>query len=1060
VKLHISLASFGLRRFLAGLAALLGLALSSTALFSAPAYIGPNPDRKIDETKVTYFVSPTGQDANDGRTRATAFGTLQKAADVVEPGETVLVTKGRYHQSMHIKKEGRADAWITFVAEPGAEIRGSQVWTNWKAVAGQPGIYAAPRPALHRAYQKPDADLKQRTEQVFVNGRLLRQVPDPAMLKPKGTFYVDDNAAQLLVCLEGGRDPNNDTTEVTTLTYAIAIAGIPNQNTIPNLKTVQENKAAYIRIDGFTIRHIGNFSRMAAIQARGAWQHLIIENCDIQWVNYTGIALNGVHNFDRQKNEWFEARAHHAIIRNNIISHCGAQAVGGGGVDDQLFECNIMDGNNYKGISPWSEGGAIKTGFGGSRIHIRWNVARNNHNHGLWYDYGATDCTIENNFVYRAVAGAILNEVTPTPGEERTADGRREEILFTAEQARNIKQRGTVIRNNILIGTRTPGGGGINISSSCDTEVFNNITAGNEGGGINFGGSPTRPHTQGLFRNNVHRNISFRDFHAATTLRDSDDKSRRFFDNVAWDNLYVQWQAKTPFKISGVDSNPEEWQSYNQGRKNYYSDKNIFRDPDHFDFTFTAEGLALIEQTGFDPKALRLDWSEYFVPEESKAVQRETMDFTPIDLSGIFNRALVDEAPGDGQGGWTDQGGDDLSGFPTGRQIIDGVEYLLGMKEKGAILLANTQVKGATFPKAVTVPIGGRFDQLRFLYASAWTPTEGEIARFIIHYADGSTVNAPIIAGRHILDWRIDPTWQQHAALNDHRVYAAWYGPNRSAAKVLTYHYWWQNPEPEKAIANVTLENQAAEKTCFFLLGVTGATRKQAGNNPLVFHISFDGDVDALDSTGGYIEAQGFNQAAFDAGKFVDGVKGKGFIPGKPMHYAFPEEFALAGQGTMSVWLKAEDWRTPERKSLFQRADYTRTMTPVSTHGGRGWSFSFEVSKQDHSSLRLNTSVSSMGVGVDVTPLVRPGEWFNLLVRWHPHPEKSGQTRLQLFFNGQLIETKDQTGAPSLPAEQFFIGVPRNGGQPWRGVMDEFAVWNVAFDDAAIREYLAGMRQK
>lgn len=156
-----SVASVGLRPFLAGLAVFIFLACTGMTSLSAPAHLGPNLDRKIDETKVTYFVSPTGKDTNNGRTRATAFATLQTAADAVQPGETVLVTKGRYHQTMHLKKEGRPDAWITFVAEPGAEIRGSQVWKNWEAVAGQPGIYAAPRPALHGNYQKPDTELCQ-----------------------------------------------------------------------------------------------------------------------------------------------------------------------------------------------------------------------------------------------------------------------------------------------------------------------------------------------------------------------------------------------------------------------------------------------------------------------------------------------------------------------------------------------------------------------------------------------------------------------------------------------------------------------------------------------------------------------------------------------------------------------------------------------------------------------------------------------------------------------------------------------------------------------------------
>jgi len=1048
--------------FLHAILTLLALVSAATAAIKA-VHIGPRPDRQIDEAKITYFVSVAGDDRNDGRARPTAFATLQKAADLVKAGETVLVTSGVYRQSVHIKAEGRADAWIKFVAEPGAEIRGSEVRKDWKPVPDRPGVYASVCPRLHGNYQKPDTDLKQRTEQVFVNGQLLRQVPDPAMLKPRNTFWVDDAAKLILVCLEGQRDPNQELTEVTTLTYAFAIAGPPNMNTIPNARTAAANKAAYIHIDGFTIRHIGNFTRMAAIQARGAWHHLIVENCDIQWVNYCAVSLNGVHNFDREKKEWFEFRAHDVIIRNNILSNCGAQGAGGGDIDDKLVEANILDNNNYKGISPWAEGGAVKTGFGGKRNVVRWNVARNNDNHGLWYDYADTDGVFENNFVFNAIAGAILNECSPDPGSSLLPDGSRKGLEPPAAEVRANKQQGTIIRNNILIGTRPPGGGGVNISNSTDTEVYNNITFNNAGGAVNFGGSPTRPHTRGLHRNTVTRNISYHDFFAATAIRDEDDQSGRFFDNVAFDNLYVSWRAKTPFQISGVGAGLEEWKTFNKGRDNVYSDKQIFKDPEHFDFTFTPEGESLARRIGFDPSAIRLDWSAYYIPDDRRETRHEAMRFTTIDLSGVFNRALTDETAGDGQGGWSDQGHNDMSMLAVGKQTLDGVEYLLGSQENGVILLDTPRVKPGGFPDTVKLPVVGTFDELRFLYTCAWTPDSGQVARFVIQYQDGATAEAPLIVGRHVLDWRIDPTWQQHAALNDNRVYAAWQGPTRGAGRVAIYHYWWPNPEPAKPIAGVTLTNRSASnKPAFFLLGLTGANLKSTAAgapSPRVFHIGFDGDIDAIDAAGNFIDAQGYNQAAFDAGTFTDGMRDKGYIPGTPpIYYPAPSRFAAEGQGTISLWLKPADWRTPERRDLHRRAGYTRTMRPLSSEGGRSWSIAVEVSEQDYSSLRLSADISGLSVATDATQLFEPDRWTHILIRWLPNPQREGQTRVQLFADGKLIETRDHQGTADQAPKLLYVGMPRNGGQPWRGGMDELSIWNKPFTDAEIQEMLRSAR--
>jgi len=59
-------------------------------------YYGPDLSRQIDESRVTYYVSPDGSDDSDGKSRRTAFASMQKAADIVQPGETVLINKGVY----------------------------------------------------------------------------------------------------------------------------------------------------------------------------------------------------------------------------------------------------------------------------------------------------------------------------------------------------------------------------------------------------------------------------------------------------------------------------------------------------------------------------------------------------------------------------------------------------------------------------------------------------------------------------------------------------------------------------------------------------------------------------------------------------------------------------------------------------------------------------------------------------------------------------------------------------------------------------------------------------
>ena len=73
----------------------------------------------------TYYVSGTGNDNNSGLSTSSAFKTIQKAADLTNPGDTVLIMNGVYKNIpkagsvVTIKRSGTANAWIKYKAYPG-----------------------------------------------------------------------------------------------------------------------------------------------------------------------------------------------------------------------------------------------------------------------------------------------------------------------------------------------------------------------------------------------------------------------------------------------------------------------------------------------------------------------------------------------------------------------------------------------------------------------------------------------------------------------------------------------------------------------------------------------------------------------------------------------------------------------------------------------------------------------------------------------------------------------------------------------------------------------------
>jgi hypothetical protein len=67
----------------------------------------------------TYYVSGTGNDANTGLSTTAAFRTIQHAADLTNPGDTVEATNGTY-ASVAVSRSGNASGLRTYGAYQGS----------------------------------------------------------------------------------------------------------------------------------------------------------------------------------------------------------------------------------------------------------------------------------------------------------------------------------------------------------------------------------------------------------------------------------------------------------------------------------------------------------------------------------------------------------------------------------------------------------------------------------------------------------------------------------------------------------------------------------------------------------------------------------------------------------------------------------------------------------------------------------------------------------------------------------------------------------------------------
>ncbi len=184
--------------------------------------------------------------------------------------------------------------------------------------------------------------------------------------------------------------------------------------------------------------------------------------------------------------------------------------------------------------------------------------------------------------------------------------------------------------------------------------------------------------------------------------------------------------------------------------------------------------------------------------------------YKPVDLSPFANRALADETPDDGAGGWTDQGPTgDLGSFPTGTNNYAGVPFNVpatpasagGPKEtdKSIIVLSCKDRPGADkLPTEVTIPLGRKLEGLCFLHSCAYSGSGTMVGLYQIQYADGGKTDIPLCADVSIRDWAGTPGPLPREKGTSSAV--AWTGSCKMFSMIGVYRMTWVNPRPDAPI--------------------------------------------------------------------------------------------------------------------------------------------------------------------------------------------------------------------------------------------------------------------
>jgi hypothetical protein len=361
-----------------------------------------------DETRYTktYHVAcghAQASDENPG-TDDRPFKTISRAAEVLEPGEKVIVHEGVYRECVRPARGGEGpDRMIAYEAVPGETVvvKGSEVWEpelrpseGWSRRRHAPDvqIWMADLPAewfvgynpflannvfgelmtFNQNWSRVEMQrLQLRRGMMFLDGRPLKQVFRPwELAEYEGAFWVEGPGLRIHLRLWEDADPNGMKFEVTTREQILAPL---------------TRRLGYIRVKGFRFEHAADgvpIPQRAALSASQG-HHWIIEDNVVRFANACGIDVGRQH--------WhmsaYTPCGNH-IIRRNRISDCGICGIAGvNHVDHTLVDGNVVERIGGLDIERLYECAGMK--FHGARcMLIRRNVFRDiSHASGLWLDF-------------------------------------------------------------------------------------------------------------------------------------------------------------------------------------------------------------------------------------------------------------------------------------------------------------------------------------------------------------------------------------------------------------------------------------------------------------------------------------------------------------------------------------------------------------------------------------------------------------------------------------------------------------------------------------------------
>lgn len=273
-----------------------------------------------------YFVTKEGSDASNGTSRQTAFLTIQKGVNALQPGDTLTIGRGEYAETVTRDRLGSMDARTTIRAElPGTvTLRGDVALPSsaFKKVDGYRFIYAADFDREIQAVNEADTLSVMRTHPVLSE---LEYTP--------GTSFYDARAKKLYISTSDLQPPDTHHYTVTVTEGDGLLLTSPRKVTIEGIAVTgyQNSKP--------TPRYPGKQVTWGLLLASA--RDCIIRDC-VAYLNRSGIGVDsGNDRKDEIDNGW------------NVIEKCTAYGnkniniIGYASNHDEIRDCVAYRAEGY-----------------------------------------------------------------------------------------------------------------------------------------------------------------------------------------------------------------------------------------------------------------------------------------------------------------------------------------------------------------------------------------------------------------------------------------------------------------------------------------------------------------------------------------------------------------------------------------------------------------------------------------------------------------------------------------------------------------------------------------